>query len=211
MGSDFQYMDAKMNFMNMDALLHYLAKEENVKKFNAEVKYSTVGRYLKRINELNITSYETKTDDFFPYASDVSDYWTGYFTSRVNSKYLIKETGRFLQTARSLFSLMDMNQEMDSKAQKTYKKALFDLEHMMGIVQHHDAVSGTEREAVNGDYSRILTKARTAVETLLLDMFNSEAKTALDLSSLDLHICRWNQTASECGAIEGDKDVLLAV
>lgn len=72
---------------------------------------------------------------------------------------------------------------------------------MMGIVQHHDAVSGTEREAVNGDYSRILTKARTAVETLLLDMFNSEAKTALDLSSLDLHICRWNQTASECGAI----------
>lgn len=116
MGSDFQYMDAKMNFMNMDALLHYLAKEENVKKFNAEVKYSTVGRYLKRINELNITSYETKTDDFFPYASDVSDYWTGYFTSRVNSKYLIKETGRFLQTARSLFSLMDMNQEMDSKA-----------------------------------------------------------------------------------------------
>jgi lysosomal alpha-mannosidase len=96
MGSDFQYMDAKMNFMNMDRLLHHLAKDENVAKYNATVIYSTVGKYVKRINELNITTYETKTDDFFPYASDVSDYWTGYFTSRVNSKYLIKETGRFL-------------------------------------------------------------------------------------------------------------------
>lgn len=57
MGSDFQYMDAKMNFMNMDQLLHYLEKEENVKKYNATVKYSTVSRYLKRVNDLNITSY----------------------------------------------------------------------------------------------------------------------------------------------------------
>lgn len=51
-----------------------------------------------------MTDYQTKTDDFFPYASDTSDYWTGYFTSRVNSKLLIRETGRFLQNARSMLS-----------------------------------------------------------------------------------------------------------
>jgi hypothetical protein len=55
-----------------------------------------MSRYLERVNQQNITSYQTKTDDFFPYASDTHDYWTGYFTSRVNSKYLIRETGRFL-------------------------------------------------------------------------------------------------------------------
>lgn len=117
MGSDFQYMDAKMNFMNMDRLLHHLAKKENVAKYNATVVYSTMGRYMKRINELDIKTYETKTDDFFPYASDVSDYWTGYFTSRVNSKYLIKETGRFLQTARSIFAFKDYA-EMLSQLEK---------------------------------------------------------------------------------------------
>lgn len=190
-----------MNFMNMDKLVHYLSKEENMIKYNVEVVYSTVSRYLKRINELNITSYETKNDDFFPYASDVSDYWTGYFTSRVNSKYLIKETGRFLQTVRSLFTHMDMSQQMDNSTKQVYKKALFDLEHMMGIVQHHDAVSGTEREAVNGDYSRILTKARDEVYQLLLNLFKKEANSTLDLSNMDLNICRWNQTASECGAV----------
>lgn len=96
MGSDFQYMDAKMNFMNMDRLIHYLSLPENVQKFQAKVHYSTVSRYLKEINALKLTDYQTKTDDFFPYASDTSDYWTGYFTSRVNSKFLIRETGRYL-------------------------------------------------------------------------------------------------------------------
>lgn len=49
------------------------------------------------------------------------------------------------------------------------------------------------------------------MEALLLDQFNSEAKAALNLSSLELSICRWNQTAAECGAVQGDQDVLLAV
>jgi hypothetical protein len=89
-------MDAKMNFMNIDKLIHFLSLPENIEKYQATVQYSTVSRYLKRVNSLNLTSYQTKTDDFFPYASDTSDYWTGYFTSRVNSKLLIRETGRFL-------------------------------------------------------------------------------------------------------------------
>lgn len=29
----------------------------------------------------------------------------------------------------------------------------------MGIMQHHDAITGTEKQAVAQDYARILTKA----------------------------------------------------
>lgn len=32
----------------------------------------------------------------FPYADRKSNYWTGYFTSRVALKVLAKETGRYL-------------------------------------------------------------------------------------------------------------------
>lgn len=46
----------------------------------------------------------------------------------------------------------------------------------MGIVQHHDAVSGTEREAVNQDYSRILVKARDALQDFIKTHFLKEIK-----------------------------------
>lgn len=111
MGSDFQYMDAKMNFMNMDRLVNYI--QSNKERFNVNIKYSTVSKYVSAVNALNISSYQTKTDDFFPYASDASDFWTGYFTSRVNSKYLIKETGRFLHTVRTMLVYYYLNHFLD--------------------------------------------------------------------------------------------------
>jgi lysosomal alpha-mannosidase len=105
-GSDFQYMDARMNFMNIDKLVHYIMK--NKEKFNVDIKYSTINRYLKTVNKLQL-DYETKKDDLFPYAPEDHDYWTGYFTSRTNSKLLVKETGRLLQSLRSYFTMQMMD------------------------------------------------------------------------------------------------------
>jgi len=59
------------------------------------IRYSTINQYLTAVNRLDL-DYETKHDDLFPYSPEDHDYWTGYFTSRTNSKLLIKETGRLL-------------------------------------------------------------------------------------------------------------------
>jgi lysosomal alpha-mannosidase len=58
--------------------------------------YSTPSCYLKSLNEAGVT-WPTKTDDFFPYASDPHAYWTGYFTSRPTFKGYIRTTNSMLQ------------------------------------------------------------------------------------------------------------------
>ena len=64
----------------MDKLIAYVnALQSNGSKVN--VLYSTPSCYTKSLNEAGKT-WTSKSDDFFPYASDPHAYWTGYFTSR---------------------------------------------------------------------------------------------------------------------------------
>ena len=58
--------------------------------------YSTPSCYLKALNEESGLTFPTKTDDFFPYASDPHAYWTGYFSSRPTSKRHMKEANQAL-------------------------------------------------------------------------------------------------------------------
>ena len=51
-----------------------------------------------------VNQWPTKTDDFFPYASDEHGYWTGYFTSRPTSKRMIREASSSLNSAKQLVS-----------------------------------------------------------------------------------------------------------
>jgi len=64
------------------------------------LKYSTPELYLQELKTLNKT-YTEKCDDFFPITDDKKSYWSGYFSSRPSTKLFVKETGRFLQIAKS--------------------------------------------------------------------------------------------------------------
>lgn len=68
----------------------------NERQTNMQLIYSTPGCYLKSLHDANVT-WPTKQDDFFPYSSDPHAFWTGYFTSRPNSKYFERRGNNFLQ------------------------------------------------------------------------------------------------------------------
>ena len=53
------------------------------------LKYSTPSNYVDALAKLNIT-WPVKKDDGFPYSSGLDQYWSGYFTSRPNSKEYIR-------------------------------------------------------------------------------------------------------------------------
>lgn len=76
-------------------------KYVNEKHPEINVIYSTPTCYLKSLNEANIT-WNTKTDDFFPYSSDPHAFWAGYFTSRPAFKRFERWASGHLQSVKHL-------------------------------------------------------------------------------------------------------------
>jgi len=145
MGSDFTYQDANLWFKNMDKLIKYAnMRQVNGSRYN--LFYSTPSCYLKSLNDAGKT-WPVKTDDFFPYGSDEHSYWTGYFTSRPTSKYMLRESSNLLQTCKQAAAILTLNSGANSGD-------VFAMKEAVAIMQHHDAATGTEKQHVADDYAR---------------------------------------------------------
>ncbi|XP_055546042.1 lysosomal alpha-mannosidase-like [Wyeomyia smithii] len=153
MGDDFNYMDANMNFKNMDKLIKYTNARQQDTRVN--VFYSTPTCYLKALHDAQL-NWPAKTDDFFPYASDPHAYWTGYFTSRPTSKRYERMGNHFLQVCKQLSALGL------SASETSYQDNLTYLREAIGVMQHHDAITGTEKQHVADDYARMIHTALEA-------------------------------------------------
>uniref|UniRef100_A0AAG5DR66 Alpha-mannosidase n=1 Tax=Anopheles atroparvus TaxID=41427 RepID=A0AAG5DR66_ANOAO len=150
MGGDFTYMDANVYFKNMDKLIKYTnARQSNGS--NVNVFYSTPSCYLKALHDVGIT-WPTKSDDFFPYASDPHSFWTGYYTSRPTSKRFERVGNHFLQVCKQLTALAPSREPHMEPHLNVLREA-------MGVMQHHDAITGTEKQHVANDYARMLHRA----------------------------------------------------
>ncbi|CAF3419135.1 unnamed protein product [Rotaria sp. Silwood1] len=144
MGSDFQYENANEWFKNMDKLIRYVNAQQ-ANGSNVNVFYSTPSCYLYALNNVSRT-WTTKTDDFFPYAHHPHGFWTGYFTSRAALKRYERHSNNILQVTRQLNAIANLN----------LRNSIFYLSEAMGVAQHHDAVSGTEKQEVAFDYAQRL-------------------------------------------------------
>ncbi|XP_060071778.1 lysosomal alpha-mannosidase-like [Ylistrum balloti] len=143
MGSDFQYQNAHTWFKNMDKLIKYVnAQQSNGSDVN--VMYSTPSCYLAQRNRLN-QLWNSKSDDFFPYSDHPHSYWTGYFTSRPALKDYVRRTNNFLQVCKQVSALGFYRGEQVNT-----------LREAMAVLQHHDAISGTEKQHVANDYAQRL-------------------------------------------------------
>ena len=83
-------------------------------------------------------------------------YWTGYFTSRPALKGYVRSMSSFLQVVRHF----EVFTGADGAASEPFWEA-------QSVAQHHDAVSGTAKQAVTYDYAQRLAKTSTAAFTFL--------------------------------------------
>ncbi|TDH15678.1 hypothetical protein EPR50_G00011770 [Perca flavescens] len=193
MGSDFQYENANLWYKNLDKLIHYVnGQQANGSKVN--VLYSTPSCYLQELHRANLT-WALKTDDFFPYADDAHDFWTGYFTSRPALKRYERISNSNLQTCNQLEILagpVSRKGPFGDGDSQTMKKA-------MAVAQHHDAVSGTEKQHVANDYARRLANGWQRCQVLV-----SNSLSALSGSSAKRIYCD-NLNISVCPLTESSK------
>ncbi|KAI3463535.1 hypothetical protein Pfo_020198 [Paulownia fortunei] len=142
MGTDFKYQYAETWFRNMDKLIHYVNQDGRVNAF-----YSTPSLYTDAKYALN-ESWPLKSDDYFPYADRINAYWTGYFTSRSAIKGYVRMMSGYYLAARQLEFL---------RGRKKSGPTTDSLADALAIAQHHDAVSGTEKQHVANDYAKRLS------------------------------------------------------
>ncbi|XP_020106647.1 probable alpha-mannosidase At5g13980 isoform X2 [Ananas comosus] len=178
MGTDFKYQYAESWFRQLDKFIHYVNKDGRVNAL-----YSTPSIYTDAKHAAN-ESWPIKTDDFFPYADDQNSYWTGYFTSRPALKGYVRMMSAYYLAARQLEFLKGRNRSGFTTGS---------LADALALAQHHDAVSGTEKQHVANDYAKRLSisyaQAEKLVEFSLACLTESAAKSGCSNPSTKFAQC----------------------
>ncbi|KAK5583774.1 hypothetical protein RB653_005374 [Dictyostelium firmibasis] len=156
-GCDFAYINAQMYYKNIDKLIYHI--NANPDKYGLNLLYSTPSIYIDAVNSAGIT-WEVKTDDLFPYADDAYSYWTGYFVSRPALKGYVRQNNALLHVVEQML-VTSSNVISTSKSEQLVEDIVI-MREVMGIAQHHDAVSGTEQQHVADDYAERLSIGNSA-------------------------------------------------
>ena len=140
MGCDFNYGSASHWFTNLDSLIRSINKMSN--QYHAF--YSSPSCYTSAVHKsLRTSKLESVSDDFFPYANDNSSFWTGYFTSRPSLKGMARQlNSRWFATRQVLTR---------TPAVPNISKNVTFIKDTIGVMQHHDSVSGTSKQHVSDD------------------------------------------------------------
>ncbi|XP_010871016.2 lysosomal alpha-mannosidase [Esox lucius] len=194
MGSDFQYENANLWYKNLDKLIRYV-NQKQVNGSNIHVLYSTPSCYLQELHRANL-SWTVKRDDFFPYADAAHDFWTGYFTSRPALKRYERISNSYLQICNQMEVLggpTSRNGSFGVGNSDTMKKA-------MAVAQHHDAVSGTEKQHVADDYARRLANGWTQCQVLVsntLAALSGSSAPRVYCEHLNISVCPLTESSSK--------------
>jgi len=110
--------------------------------------------------------WSIKRDDFFPYSDCSNCFWTGYFTSRPSLKRFERVASSFLLAARQVESTLypeslgveasKSNPKEEEEEEDACEYPIHQLEDAVGVLQHHDGVSGTSKQHVAYDYAKLV-------------------------------------------------------
>lgn len=156
-GDDYAYINATVWYVQMDTLISAI-NTVNGSRFHAF--YSTPECYLRSVHEQWLNRKKALaedalsfTGDFFPYSDRNFEWWTGFYSSKPQFKYLVRQASNVLQVCRQMTALLNFTAEK-----------INDLETAIAMAQHHDGITGTGTTAATNDFSKRIKRALAASE-----------------------------------------------
>ncbi|XP_054723554.1 alpha-mannosidase 2x-like [Uloborus diversus] len=165
LGDDFRYNHDEewdQQYENYAKIMQYINSRPD---WNARVRFGTLKDYFnivhKRMNFLGYDNIPSLVGDFHAYGDIYGEghpsYWSGYFTTRPYWKHLCRELQYWLRSAEILYSVSRAYVKQHDLPH-LYKRLDQDYTYLtlardsLGLFQHHDAITGTAKEAVMADY-----------------------------------------------------------
>jgi len=196
MGDDFRFQNAHKYFSSSDNMINYW-NANMLESTNIELIYSTPSQYISARAAENIT-WPTKYDDMFPYADNDLSFWTGYFTSRANDKKYMRDASHTLHSSNKLFALAAIDQTTTVQEIADMDAAKFAMLDVVGVVQHHDSITGTAKQHVANNYAKRISQGMGAANPVYASVIDKVAQTT-GLDSAQWQLCdRQNGTYLDC-------------
>ncbi|XP_064336664.1 alpha-mannosidase 2x isoform X3 [Camelus dromedarius] len=179
LGDDFRYdkpheWDAQ--FFNYQRLFDFLNSKPDL---HVQAQFGTLSDYFDALYKrtgvepgARPPGFPVLSGDFFSYADREDHYWTGYYTSRPFYKSLDRVLEAHLRGAEILYSLAVAHARRSGLASQ-YPLSNFALlteaRRTLGLFQHHDAITGTAKEAVVVDYGVRLLRSLVNLKQVVIN------------------------------------------
>ena len=197
LGDDFSFNKSNVMFKKMEKIMDILSIYQNEtdisipnekkqfffnslkKKEKINVFYSTIENYFESIKTYYNNIKTEEKIDFFPYSDKNNSYWTGYYTSRPFLKgYINQISNYYLIFSKLLFEyrLKYLN----------YIDGLNNLKNLIGLLMHHDAISGTSNKITNLNYIKFINDNLTVCNEKIINLTNSVFDEKIKISRICL-------------------------
>ena len=115
------------------------------------MEYGTPSDYFNKLNTIE-KRFEMRDKDYLPYWAGPVNWWTGYYTSRPQLKQFCRYLDHFQRSSEAIFAIARLiSPNLDLNWENLFEK-LESVRKVQGVMQHHDAITGTMREIVHEDY-----------------------------------------------------------
>ena len=171
-GCDMSFVDAKLNYKIMDTLFEVW--EELGLNEDMELRWSTPTKYLQAMQEVNDDweeddkeeGWPIRHDDSFPYSQNPGQMMNGFYTSRPHLKKSIRDFSNTFYSSQRLVSQSFIRKDYSSKKVDEMMMYQFSILDHLGVLQHHDAITGTSKRNVAGNFNDKAIVARREVNEM---------------------------------------------
>ncbi|XP_043777332.1 alpha-mannosidase 2x isoform X3 [Cervus elaphus] len=179
LGDDFRYdkpQEWDAQFFNYQRLFDFLNSKPDL---HVQAQFGTLSDYFDALYKrtgvepgARPPGFPVLSGDFFSYADREDHYWTGYYTSRPFYKNLDRVLEAHLRGAEILYSLAVAHARRTGLASQfplSNFALLTDARRTLGLFQHHDAITGTAKEAVVVDYGVRLLRSLVSLKQVIIN------------------------------------------